>query len=229
MRNPHLAPLLGVEEEEWNAYHNAQVQRVPMMFHVPGVDNGEIFDTYSGQVDILPTLMHLLGIETNDYVFMGQDMLSQERDEAVPLRNGRVITPEYSFIGQNIYDTETGEVLDEQLTEEEIEELEVIRDEAREELGHSDSVLMLDLLRFYTPEALKEREPLDYLYRDQLDHLQNHPNRDTSLIEQLDLDIESTIELYETDAPELQEEDEESEEEASNEAKTPSTKVTALP
>lgn len=229
MRNPHLAPLLDVDSEEWGAFDNAQIQRVPMMFHVPGVDNGEIMDTYSGQVDILPTLMHLLGIETNDYLFMGQDMFSEERDESVVLRNGRVITPEYSFIGQNIYDTETGEVLDEQLSDEELADLEVLRDDAREVLDISDSILMMDLLRFYTPEALKDVEEMDYLYRDQLDHLQSHPNRDTSLIEQLELDIDSTIELYETDAPELQEESEEDEEHSSAANNSNERDVTVLP
>lgn len=207
MRNPHLAPLLGVEEEEWDGYHNAQMQKVPMMFHVPGVDNGEIFDTYSGQVDILPTLMHLLGIETTDYLFMGQDMLSTERDQTVPLRNGRVITPEYSFIGQNIYDTETGDILDDTFTEEELNELYEVRDEARLELSHSDNILMMDLLRFYTPEALKDAEHNDYIYRNQLDVLLNEPNRDTSLIEQRG--GESTSDLYDTNAPELLLDDEE--------------------
>jgi lipoteichoic acid synthase len=232
MRNPHLAPLIGVEEDEWGAYHNAQVQRVPMMFHVPGVDNGEIFETYSGQVDILPTLLHLLGIETNEYMFMGQDMLSPERNESVPLRNGRVITPEYTFIGQNVFDTETGELLDDTFTEEEWAELEVIRDEARAELDYSDSILMMDLLRFYTPESLKDVEPNDYLYRDQLEQLQNHPNRGTSLIENLDADVESTIEWYETNAPELmdeEEEDEVEEEEVSQNSTREPRNITVLP
>lgn len=210
MRNPHLAPLLGADPEEWDAFDNTQMQRVPMMFHVPGMENGEVFESYSGQVDILPTLLHLLGIETDDYLFMGQDMLSEERDQAVPLRNGRVVTPEYSFIGPNIYDTNTGEVLDETLTEEELNELYEIRDEAREELTHSDNILMMDLLRFFTPEAMKGVQPPNYLYRDQLEVLQSHENQDTSLVEQLG--VETTIDLYETNAPELLEEIDEFEE-----------------
>src|SRR5699024_8788128 len=152
MRNPTLAPLVGEEREEWNAYNDTQMQRVPYIVHVPGVDNGEVFDTYSGQVDMLPTLMHLLGMETDGHIFMGQDMLSEEHDNTVPLRNGRVITPEYTFLEQEIYDTETGELLNEQLSEEELEELYQYRDEEREEVSTSDEVQMKDLLRFYTPD-----------------------------------------------------------------------------
>lgn len=228
MRNPHMASLLDVEEE-WGAYHNAQMQRVPMMFHVPGVDNGEVFDTYSGQVDILPTLSHLLGIETDDYLFMGQDMLSEERDESVPMRNGNVITPEYSFVGQDIYDTDSGEAISEQLSDEEIADLEVIRDDAREELGVSDSILMMDLLRFYTPEALRDVEPIDYMYRDQLEQLESEPNLDTNLINQTELDIESTMELYETNAPELEDENGEEPEEDSLEETEDETNPSVTP
>ena len=89
MRNPELAPLVGEDPEEWNQYNDTQMQRVPFIMHVPGVGNGEVFDTYSGQVDMLPTLMHLLGMETDGYLFMGQDILSEEHDNTVPLRNGR--------------------------------------------------------------------------------------------------------------------------------------------
>lgn len=205
MRNPTLAPLVGEEREDWNAYNDTQMQRVPYIVHVPGVDNGEVFDTYSGQVDMLPTLMHLLGMETDGHIFMGQDMLSEEHDNTVPLRNGRVITPEYTFLEQEIYDTETGELLNEQLSEEELEELYQYRDEAREELSHSDEVQMKDLLRFYNPEPLDELKEIDYLYRDQLEVLEDDSRKETSLIEQRGGD--STTDLYETDAPELQEQE----------------------
>lgn len=203
MRNPDLAPLVGEDPEEWNSYHDTQMQRVPYIMHVPGVDNGEVFDTYSGQVDMLPTLMHLLGMETDGYLFMGQDALSEEHDNTVPLRNGRVVTPEYTFFEQEIYDTETGEPLHDTFTEEELEELYQYRDEAREELSHSDEILMKDLLRFYNPEPMDELKEIDYLYRDQLDVLEEDPDKETSLIEQND--GESTMELYETDAPEIEE------------------------
>ena len=84
-----------------------------------------------------------------------------------------------------------------------MEELYRYRDEAREELSHSNEILMKDLLRFYNPEPLDGLKEIDYLYRDQLDILEEHTEKETSLIEQYN--GESSMELYETDAPELEE------------------------
>src|SRR5699024_6108534 len=160
MRNPHLAPLLGEDPEEWGAYENAQMQRVPLMFHIPGYTEGETKETYGGQVDYLPTLLHLLGVETDPYLFMGQDLLSEENEQLVPLRNGNVLTPEYHFLGSDIYDAETGEEVSDSLSESEREELAEVVSHGRDRLTNSDNLLNLDLLRFYQPVTLKEWEPV---------------------------------------------------------------------
>ncbi len=201
MRNPHLAPLLGEDPQEWGDFENAQMQRVPLMFHIPGYTDGEIKETYGGQVDFLPTLLHLLGVETDHYLFMGQDLLSEENEELVPLRNGNVLTPSHHFIGSTIYDAETGENLTETLSEEEVEALKEKASHARERLTNSDSLLNLDLLRFYQPNTLQNWEPNDYTYLEQMQHLKSHPRAGTNLVNQLN--VETTIDLYETDAPEL--------------------------
>lgn len=206
MRNTDLAPLLGKDPEEWGAFDNVQMQRVPLMFHIPGYTGGETVETYGGQVDFLPTLLHLLGVETKPYLFMGQDLLSPENTEVVTLRNGTVLTPEYHFIDSLIYETDTGENVTESLSEEELEELLQIEAAGKEELIHSDNLLNLDLLRFYTPASLIDWAPEEYPYRRQMDHLRNHPNKETSFVNQLG--VETTIDLYETDAPELAENEE---------------------
>lgn len=203
MRNPHLAPLLGEDPEEWGAYENTQMQRVPLMFHIPGYSEGEVKETYGGQVDFLPTLLHLLGIDTNPYLFMGQDMLSEQNEQLVPLRNGNVLTPEHHFIGSNIYDADSGEDITETLSESEREELLEKAGHGRERLTNSDSLMNLDLLRFYQPVSLKDWEPNDYIYQEQMPHLKDDPGRETSVIGQNN--GESTTDLYETDAPELPE------------------------
>lgn len=203
MRNPHLAPLLGKDSEEWGAYDNAQMQRVPLMFHIPGYNEGETKETYGGQVDYLPTLLHLLGIETDNYLFMGQDLLSEENDQLVPLRNGNVLSPTHHFLGSEIYDANTGEELTETLTDEQLEKLLNIPEQARQRLTHSDSLMNLDLLRFYQPVQLKNWQPNDYTYLDQMNHLENHPKAETSLVHELG--VETTIDIYETNAPELPE------------------------
>jgi len=203
MRNPRLAELVGKEREEWNDFDDAQMQRVPLIMHVPGVGNGEVFETYSGQVDMLPTLMHLLGMETDEFLFMGQDLLSGEHDNTVPLRNGRVMTEDYAFLGQSIYDQE-GNDITEELSEEERNDLNKIRDGAREELTHSDNIMMLDLLRFYSPSSIQGFDPNDYNYADQLDILSQEAETGDSLLKKRS--GQSTEMLYESDAPELIEE-----------------------
>ncbi len=201
MRNPHLAPLLGEDATTWGDFENAQMQRVPLMFHIPGFTGGEIKETYGGQVDFLPTLLHLLGVETNHYLFMGQDMLSEENDQLVPLRNGNVLTPTHHFIGSSIYDANTGEDLTVSLSEEETKVLNETASYARERLTNSDRLLNLDLLRFYQPVSLQGWEPNDYTYLDQMKHLKNHPEAETSLVHQLG--GQSTADLYRSNAPEL--------------------------
>ncbi|MDN6194903.1 MAG: LTA synthase family protein [Atopostipes suicloacalis] len=213
MRNPELAPLLGKDAEDWDAYDNTQLQRVPLMYHIPGYEEGKTYETYGGQVDYLPTLLHLLGVNTEPYLFMGQDLLSEENEELVPLRNGNVLTPTYQMIGSSVYDSKTGEDLTESLTEEERSAFDEKVNHARERLHNSDELLSLDLLRFYEPSVLAEWEANDYNYLSQLPHLKNHPNRSESLIERLE--VETTTDLYQTNAPELMiEEDEVNELEA---------------
>ncbi|MFL2095337.1 LTA synthase family protein [Marinilactibacillus psychrotolerans] len=201
MRNPHLASLLGEDQDEWGDFQNTQMQKVPMIIHVPGAKNGQVSHKTSGQVDMLPTMMHLLGLETKDYLFMGQDMLSEEHDDTIPFRNGNVITDDYSFIGQSIYDNNTGEEIQDTLSEEELAKLNQIQEDARKELGFSDDLMMMDLLRFYTPESFSNVERNDYIYSDQLKYLENDPLRSKSLIEMNG--GQSTTDLYKTDAPEL--------------------------
>lgn len=203
MRNPNLAPLLGKDAQEWGAYDNVQMQRVPLMFHIPGYESGDIKETYGGQVDYLPTLLHLLGVETDKYLFMGQDLLSEENNQTLPLRNGNVLTPDYHFIGSSIYDTATGEEVSETLTNEELTELSKVVEFGQAELTNSDKLLNLDLLRFYSPKVLSNWEMPEYQYHNQMTNLRNDPNNQTSLINQLS--GKSTIDLYQSNAPELPE------------------------
>lgn len=206
MRNPKLAELLGVED--WNSYNNAQMQRVPMMFHIPGIDKGGIFETYGGQIDYLPTLLHLLGVNTDKYLFLGQDLLSKDHRDYVVFRNGQVVTPQYTIIGDDVYATETGELLNESLTEEELDKIYAFRDDAVKVLDVSDDVMTKDLMRFYTPRDTDSSnfQPIEHSYSDQLEMLQNATNKETSLLEQRKARGEgSAADLYETDAPELQE------------------------
>jgi len=40
-RNQALAPLLGEDPETWNSYNDDMMQRIPLMYHIPGTTNGK--------------------------------------------------------------------------------------------------------------------------------------------------------------------------------------------
>lgn len=154
--NRAMEELLG---EEMTTFKNAQLQRVPFIIKVPGVEGKGVVDDYAGQMDVMPTLLHLLGIHSQDYIQFGTDMFSEDHKEFVPFRNGDFITPEYSMVQETFYDTETGEEL------EATEEMKEMRDTVVRELQLSDKLLNGDLFRFYSPtEDWEPVDPSDYSY-----------------------------------------------------------------
>lgn len=149
--NRAMKELLG---EEITAFKNAQLQRVPLMIKIPGVEGKGTVHEYSGQIDVMPTLLHILGIDAQNYIQFGTDLFSKDHKEFVPFRNGDFITPEYSLIKGIFYDNETGDVI-----EEPTEEMKETEKTVQHELALSDKVLYGDLLRFYTPT--ENWEPVD--------------------------------------------------------------------
>ena len=164
-RNPDLAPLIGKDSQTWSDFDNAMMQRVPYMIVVPGMTNGGISDTFGGEIDALPTLEHLLGIEANNYLQVGQDMLSSEHSQVVALRTaGNFITPKYTSYGGKIYYTETGvEITNpDEVTQKEIDD---IKASAAAQLSASDAIQTGDLIRFYD-NGLTALDPSQYNYID---------------------------------------------------------------
>ena len=166
-RNPDLAPLIGKDSQTWSDFDNAMMQRVPYMIVVPGMTNGGIIDTFGGQIDALPTLEHLLGIEANNYLQVGQDMLSSEHSQVVALRTaGNFITPKYTSYGGKIYYTETGvEITNpDEVTQKEIDD---IKAAAAAQLSASDAIQTGDLIRFYD-NGITALDASQYNYIDSL-------------------------------------------------------------
>ena len=60
--NKAMEQIIG---KEITPYESANLQRVPLIIHVPGMQGG-INHTYGGQIDLLPTLLHLLGINSQN-------------------------------------------------------------------------------------------------------------------------------------------------------------------
>lgn len=198
-RNKYLADLVGKSKDDWNDYDDAQMQRVPVMYHIPGQDNGKIMETYGGQIDVLPTLLHLLGVDSSKYIQLGQDMFSKDNDQIVAFRNGTILTPKYTIMGQSVYLNETSQLI-ETLTEDQLSEIDVIRNKASTQLNMSDALTNGDLLRFYTESGLKPINPEDYDYKNGLEKLkaieEKKGNKSTSVYSKHG--NKSTEDLYET-------------------------------
>lgn len=162
-RNKELAQLLGKDRETWSNFDNAQVQRVPYMIHIPGMNKGKIIDTYGGQVDALPTLLHLLGVDTQNYIQLGQDLFSPDHKQLVAFRDGDFVTPNYTYYGGVLYENKTGEEITEP-SEELKKQIDVDKEAVSDQLATSDKINNGDLLRFYTKSGLKAINPDDYNY-----------------------------------------------------------------
>ncbi|MCM3236697.1 LTA synthase family protein [Heyndrickxia oleronia] len=152
--NKAMAKVMGVDEI--TPYINAQLQRVPLFIHVPGV-KAKADHTYGGEVDVRPTLMHLLGIDTKEYIQFGSDLLSKEHRQIVPFRNGDFVSKDVTQVSGECYSNPTGEKVDNKLCQEGDKV-------SKTELELSDKVVYDDLLRFYTPNGFTPVNRADYDY-----------------------------------------------------------------
>lgn len=149
--NRAMSEILG---EEITDLKYAELQRVPFIIRIPGVEGQGVNHAYSGQIDVVPTLLHILGIDAKDYILFGTDMFSKEHKDFVIFRRGDFMTEEYSKVNDVYYDNETKEVIDEP-TEEMLE----MNERVMRELELSDKVINGDLLRYYQPN--EDWEPID--------------------------------------------------------------------
>ncbi|MCP3761698.1 LTA synthase family protein [Domibacillus sp. A3M-37] len=152
--NKAMAQIMG---EDITEFKNAQLQRVPLFIHVPGVKGG-VQHQYGGEIDVLPTMLHLLGIDNKEFIQFGTDLLSPKHDEVVAFRNGDYVSPKYTSIDGTYYDTQTGEEA------EPTAEMEAFKKKVAAELSFSDQVLYGDLLRFHDVKGMKPVDPSQYTY-----------------------------------------------------------------
>jgi lipoteichoic acid synthase len=163
-----LAKVLG--KKTITPFDNAQLQRVPLFIHVPGV-KGKIDHTYGGEVDVRSTLLHLLGVDTKNYIDFGSDLLSKDHNQVVPFRNGDYVTPKYTQVKGICYSNSTGVSIDPK---------QCLKDDniIKTKLNMSDKVVNDDLLRFYTPPGFKpvNRENYDYTSNQRINPVPGRPN-----------------------------------------------------
>lgn len=198
-RNKNLAELVGKTSDTWTDFDNAQMQRVPYMIHIPGQTKGGINHSFGGQIDGLPTLLHLLGIDTDNYIQLGQDLLSNEHQEVVAFRDGSFMTPAFTYYNGVLYDNDTQEAMTE-LSEEQQNEFEQLQEKVNLQLATSDKINNGDLLRFYTGSHLAPINPDQYTYKNSLNELltieRTLGSQSTSLFSKNN--NESTVDLYKT-------------------------------
>ncbi|MED4888756.1 LTA synthase family protein [Lysinibacillus fusiformis] len=163
--NPAMSQVIG---KDITPYESANLQRVPLFIHVPGMEGGTNH-TYGGQTDLLPTLLHLLGIDSQQFVQFGSDLLSEEHHEIVPFRNGDFVSPKIYSVNEKFYDNETGLPLDDS----QLESARTIKNEVDLKLQLSDKVVNGDLLRFYKPTGYTPVDPSQFNYSKE-DDVESH-------------------------------------------------------
>ncbi len=202
--NKAMGKLLGIKN--YNEYNDAQNQRVPLMFSMPGLKGG-VNHTYGGEIDVLPTLMNLLGVDTSNYIMFGTDLLASGRNQTVSFRNGNFVTPEITKVGSKYYNTTTGDVIKHPTAAQKKAENEAVN-RTTTVLSLSDRIVNGDLLRFYTPSGFKKTIASDYSYKltTAKKELKKAQKKGTSLLSGND---GKSVE-YDTDAPELKSKDDDS-------------------
>ncbi|MBB6454268.1 phosphoglycerol transferase MdoB-like AlkP superfamily enzyme [Salirhabdus euzebyi] len=148
--NEAMGQFLG---KELTPYDSLQLQRVPLIIHIPGHEDDRVIDKISAQIDMKPTLLNMLGIENNNDLTFGTDLFAEDRKPFISFRNGDFVTNDYLFTKGTCYDRQTGEPVDdvsddsEETTEESL--CAPYKQSVLDELGHSDDLIYGDLLRFY--------------------------------------------------------------------------------
>ena len=164
--NKDLASALGKDPDTWNEFDNAQMQRVPLMIHMPGYTKGSVNHEYGGEIDVLPTLLHLLGIDDKDYLHFGTDLLSPQHDQVVAFRNGNFVTPKYTVLRGKVYNNQTGEIIDTKAAGID-EEISKDQEKVKTALSLSDKLNQENLLRFYVPNGFETIDPKKYDYKNE--------------------------------------------------------------
>lgn len=208
-QNPDLAPLLGVDTNDWSDFNDSQMQKVPFMIHMKGLKGG-VNHSYGGEIDVLPTILHLAGINTKQYIQLGTDLLSKQHNQIVIFRNKNFVTPHYTVLKNSdgnpeVYKNKTGELVDLSQNPKLKEKVAKWQQYVNDKLKLSDTINNKNLLRFYTPNGFNPVDSKEYNYQNEIQKLVATRNdlglKSTSVYSQNG--NKSTTNLYSTDAPEL--------------------------
>ncbi|OYS21390.1 glycerol phosphate lipoteichoic acid synthase [Lactobacillus taiwanensis] len=200
--NHHKASAQLLDKDSFNNFDNLQFQRVPLMFHMPGLKGG-INHTYGGEIDVRPTLFNLLGINDQNMIQFGHSLLAKNAPQIVAQRNGDFITPKYSRVEGSYYYTKSGKRIthpDKKVKA----QLASISNTVTTELSLSDRVVTGNLLRFYRPDDFKYVKRKNYSYKksESLKRLKKAEKKSKNSL-WYQKEKKSTQSDFKTDAPEL--------------------------
>lgn len=200
--NHHKASAQLLNKDSFNNFDNLQFQRVPLMFHMPGLKGG-INHTYGGEIDVRPTLFNLLGINDQNMIQFGHSLLAKNAPQIVAQRNGDFITPKYSKVEGSYYYTKSGKRVTHPSKKVKAQ-LASISNTVTTELSLSDRVITGNLLRFYKPNGFKYVKRKNYTYKkaDSLKRLKKAEKKSENSVWYKN-GKKSTQSDFKTDAPEL--------------------------
>lgn len=200
--NHHKASAQLLNKDSFNNFDNLQFQRVPLMFHMPGLKGG-INHTYGGEIDVRPTLFNLLGINDQNMIQFGHSLLAKNAPQIVAQRNGDFITPKYSKVEGSYYYTKSGKRVTHPSKKAKAQ-LASISNTVTTELSLSDRVITGNLLRFYKPNGFKYVKRKNYTYKkaDSLKRLKKAEKKSKNSVWYKN-GKKSTQSDFKTDAPEL--------------------------
>ncbi|SHH13477.1 LTA synthase family protein [Clostridium grantii] len=124
---------LEYSDTEW-----IKLQKVPLILHYSGLNEGSVNNTTGGQIDIMPTMINLLGLDSK--YSLGKDLLNCTYGYAV-LRNGSIVTDDYYYFSDKkiVYNIESEKELN-------ISNYKNIIDKYQQELKISDIIISKNLL-----------------------------------------------------------------------------------
>ena len=200
--NHHKASAQLLNKDSFNNFDNLQFQRVPLMFHMPGLKGG-INHKYGGEIDVRPTLFNLLGINDQNMIQFGHSLLAKNAPQIVAQRNGDFITPKYSKVEGSYYYTKSGKRVTHPSKKVKAQ-LASISNTVTTELSLSDRVITGNLLRFYKPNGFKYVKRKNYSYKktDSLKRLKKAEKKSKNSVWYQN-GKKSTQSDFKTDAPEL--------------------------
>lgn len=200
--NHHKASAQLLDKDSFNNFDNLQFQRVPLMFHMPGLKGG-INHTYGGEIDVRPTLFNLLGIKDQNMIQFGHSLLAKNAPQIVAQRNGDFITPKYSKVEGSYYYTQSGKRITHPSKKVKAQ-LSSISNIVTTELSLSDRVITGNLLRFYKPEGFEYVKRKNYSYKksDSLKRLKKAEKKSKNSVWYQN-GKKTTQNDFKTDAPEL--------------------------